>query len=130
MFSWRSALNPCCGPKMAPRVTPSARTSRSTTWTNCWSIEAGLATMPTRLPRRRPDSSSRLEPSTVVASVVVDMAGDLIGKRPALGLEDPAQADEAKEAGEADVEEHRHRRFERVDAAAPGDLADHERADG
>src|SRR4051794_3453991 len=118
MFSWRSALNPCCGPKIAPKVTPSARTRRSTTWTNCWSIDAGLATMPTRLPRRRPDSSSRLEPSTVVASVVVDMAGTLLGKRPAFGLDDPVQAEEAGEPGEADVEQHGHRGFERVDAAA------------
>src|SRR5436190_5867495 len=133
MFSWRSASNPCCGPKIAPRVTPSARTSRSTTWTNCWSIEAGLATMPTRLPRRRPDSSSRLDPSTVVASVVVDMAVDsvaLFGKRPALGLDDPVQAEEADEPGEADVEQHGARRLQRLGAAAAADRADQERANG
>src|SRR5262245_34181980 len=107
MFSWRSALNPCCGPKIAPSVTPSAWATRSTTWTNAWSIEAGLATTPTRLPRKRPEPASLGDPSTVVPSMVVVPMRSL-RKGPALGLDDPAQPEEAEEAGEADPEQHGH----------------------
>src|SRR5215510_6267538 len=128
MFSWRSALNPCCGPKIAPSVTPSAWATRSTTWTNAWSIDAGLATTPTRLPRRRPEARSRVEPSVVVPSIVVMTIGSF-RKWPALGLDDPAQPDEAEEAGEADPEEHFHRRFQGGGPAARGHRADHERPD-
>ncbi len=60
MLSWRSARKPCCGPNTAARVTPGAVARRSTMWRNAPSIEAGLATTPTRRPRSRPDSSRKI----------------------------------------------------------------------
>src|SRR5678816_3167093 len=53
MLSWTSDRNPCCGPKMAARVAFDAP-MRST--------DAGLQTMPTRRPDRRPEASRRSDP--------------------------------------------------------------------
>src|SRR5512140_1186974 len=63
MLSWRSALNPCCGPNTAASLVPGADAARSTTWRNAPSTEAGLATTPTRRPRSAPESNRRSDPS-------------------------------------------------------------------
>src|SRR6185295_3322023 len=107
-------------------------------------MEAGLATTPMRWPRRRPESRRRVEPRTMDMGVIRPWSGGpavSIGRRVGfrqrrslrqraiLRLDDPSQPDRAGKAGEADPEQHLHRRAERRGAAPPGDLTDQERAD-